>query len=399
MFWPEPNVDSGLVALVRRPPPPGDRAATFAVVDAAFATRRKSLRGALARWAGSPAAAEARLRAAGIDPSARGEQLSVTDFARLAATDAACRAVTGGAVTVRAPAKVNVHLGVGPLRRDGFHELATVYLAVSLFDTVTVRARRGAVARARGEGTARPGGAGPTDRTQPGWRAAELLAGHCRRAARRRAAVDKSIPAAAGLAGGSADAAAALVALDALWGTRAGREDLDDLAAQLGSDVPFSLHGGVALGSGRGELLSPVLARRRGTGCSASPARGCPPRPSTRSWTGCAPGPGARRRPAPSPEPRARRAAQRVDERPRRHAGATTCRSRRLAAPGAAPRARAATDAGAAAALVSGSGPTVAALAEDDDDAVRLAAELAGAGVFRTVRAVSGPVPGARVIS
>ena len=86
VFWPEPNVDSGLVALVRRPPPPGDRAATFAVIDAAFATRRKSLRAALARWAGSPAAAEHRLRAAGIDPSARGEQLSVGDFARLAAT-------------------------------------------------------------------------------------------------------------------------------------------------------------------------------------------------------------------------------------------------------------------------------------------------------------------------
>jgi 16S rRNA (adenine1518-N6/adenine1519-N6)-dimethyltransferase len=87
VFWPEPNVDSGLVALVRRPPPAGDRLATFAVVDAAFAMRRKSLRAALARWAGSPAAAEQRLRAAGIDPGTRGEQLSVTDFARLAATE------------------------------------------------------------------------------------------------------------------------------------------------------------------------------------------------------------------------------------------------------------------------------------------------------------------------
>jgi 16S rRNA (adenine1518-N6/adenine1519-N6)-dimethyltransferase len=86
VFWPEPNVDSGLVSLVRRPPPPGDRAATFAAIDAAFATRRKGLRAALARWAGSPAAAEARLTAAGIDPTTRGEQLSVTDFARLAAT-------------------------------------------------------------------------------------------------------------------------------------------------------------------------------------------------------------------------------------------------------------------------------------------------------------------------
>jgi 16S rRNA (adenine1518-N6/adenine1519-N6)-dimethyltransferase len=87
VFWPEPNVDSGLVALVRRPPPPGDRLATFAAVDAAFAMRRKGLRAALARWAGSPAAAEARLRAAGIDPATRGEKLSVGDFAPLAATE------------------------------------------------------------------------------------------------------------------------------------------------------------------------------------------------------------------------------------------------------------------------------------------------------------------------
>jgi 16S rRNA (adenine1518-N6/adenine1519-N6)-dimethyltransferase len=86
VFWPVPNVDSGLVRLVRRPPP--DTTATrnevFALVDAAFAQRRKTLRAALAGWAGSPAAAEAALRAAGIDPTARGETLSVTDYARLA---------------------------------------------------------------------------------------------------------------------------------------------------------------------------------------------------------------------------------------------------------------------------------------------------------------------------
>jgi len=86
VFWPAPNVDSGLVAFSRREPPPGDRAATFAVIDAAFAQRRKTLRAALTGWAGSPAAAEDRLRAAGIDPSARGEVLGVDDFARLAAT-------------------------------------------------------------------------------------------------------------------------------------------------------------------------------------------------------------------------------------------------------------------------------------------------------------------------
>ena len=86
VFWPAPHVDSGLVAFSRRDPPPGDRLATFAVVDAAFAQRRKTLRAALAGWAGSAAAAESRLRAAGIDPGARGEVLGVEDFARLAAT-------------------------------------------------------------------------------------------------------------------------------------------------------------------------------------------------------------------------------------------------------------------------------------------------------------------------
>jgi 16S rRNA (adenine1518-N6/adenine1519-N6)-dimethyltransferase len=83
VFWPAPNVDSGLVSFVRRDPPGADRAAVFACVDAAFAQRRKTLRAALAGWAGSPQAAEERLRAAGIDPSARGETLSVEDFARL----------------------------------------------------------------------------------------------------------------------------------------------------------------------------------------------------------------------------------------------------------------------------------------------------------------------------
>ena len=87
VFWPAPHVDSGLVAFTRREPPPGDRLATFAAVDAAFAQRRKTLRAALTGWAGSPAAAEQRLRAAGIDPAARGDVLSVEDFARLAATD------------------------------------------------------------------------------------------------------------------------------------------------------------------------------------------------------------------------------------------------------------------------------------------------------------------------
>ncbi len=88
VFWPAPNVDSGLVGFTRRTPPEGDRLATFAVVDAAFAQRRKTLRAALSGWAGAPDVAERRLREAGIDPRARGETLAVGDFARLAATAA-----------------------------------------------------------------------------------------------------------------------------------------------------------------------------------------------------------------------------------------------------------------------------------------------------------------------
>jgi 16S rRNA (adenine1518-N6/adenine1519-N6)-dimethyltransferase len=86
VFWPAPHVESGLVAFTRREPPPGDRRETFAAVDAAFGQRRKTLRAALAGWAGSPDAAEKRLVAAGIDPRTRGEQIGVADFARLAAT-------------------------------------------------------------------------------------------------------------------------------------------------------------------------------------------------------------------------------------------------------------------------------------------------------------------------
>jgi 16S rRNA (adenine1518-N6/adenine1519-N6)-dimethyltransferase len=97
VFWPVPNVDSGLLAFDRHDPPPGDRAAVFAVVDAAFAQRRKVLRSALAGWAGSPAAAEAALRAAGVDPAARAERLGIADFARIAVARPTAETV-GGAV-------------------------------------------------------------------------------------------------------------------------------------------------------------------------------------------------------------------------------------------------------------------------------------------------------------
>ncbi|MGY1750360.1 4-(cytidine 5'-diphospho)-2-C-methyl-D-erythritol kinase [Modestobacter sp. SYSU DS0511] len=311
------------------------------------------------------------------------------------------RLAGNGAVSARAPAKINVHLGVGPLRPDGFHELETVFLAVSLFDTVTVRPGDGLSLSLRGEGSETGRGAGtvPTDRGNLVWQAAELLARHAGVRPDAHLEIDKSIPAAAGLAGGSADAAAALVALDALWGTHATRGDLARLAAELGSDVPFSLLGGVALGTGRGEQLSPVLARRRwdwvlgiaGEGLSTPTVfrelddmRAAGAVPDGEAGAGTEPVIAALR----SGPPSALAAVLGNDLQ------APALRLR----PGLRRALRAATEAGARAALVSGSGPTVAALAEDSDAAVALAAQLAGAGVFRTVRAVHGPVHGARLV-
>lgn len=305
-----------------------------------------------------------------------------------------------GAVVARAPAKVNVHLAVGPLRPDGFHELRTVYLAVSLFDTVTVRPGDGLTLTVTGEGTAGSGAdAVPTDRRNLVWRAAELLAERAGVPADAAITIDKSIPAAGGLAGGSADAAAALVALDALWGTHATRGELTALAARLGSDVPFSLLGGVALGSGRGEQLSPVLARRRwdwvlgiaGEGLSTPAVYAELDRLRAEGRV-----PGGEEPASPDPVI----AALRSGPVPALAAALgndlqTPALSLR---PGLRRALRAATGAGAAAAIVSGSGPTVAALAEDEDSAVRMAAALAGEGVYRTVRAVHGPVPGARLV-
>jgi 4-diphosphocytidyl-2-C-methyl-D-erythritol kinase len=301
-----------------------------------------------------------------------------------------------GAVVARAPAKVNVHLAVGPLRPEGFHELRTVYLAVSLFDTVTARPGDGLSLTVTGEGA----DVVPTDRHNLVWRAAELLADSAGIPADADLAIAKSIPAAAGLAGGSADAAAALVALDALWGTRADRTDLADLAAQLGSDVPFSLLGGVALGSGRGEQLSPVLARARSHWVLGIAGEGL----ST---------------PAVYAELDRLRADGRVPDGSELEPTEPVIAALRSGPPSALAAAlvndlqapalalrpelrralTAATDAGASGALLSGSGPTVAALAEDEHNAVRLTAALAGAGVFRTVRAVHGPVPGARLVA
>lgn len=161
------------------------------------------------------------------------------------------------AVTVRAAAKINLHLGVGGPREDGFHPLTTVYQAVGLCDDVTAHPSDTFGLELVGSDWVDPTTV-PLDATNLAHRAATLLGEHHGRDLTGRLHIEKSIPVAGGLAGGSADAAAALVALDRLHDLRTSDDDLLRIAADLGSDVPFALIGGTALGTGRGELVEPV---------------------------------------------------------------------------------------------------------------------------------------------
>ena len=305
--------------------------------------------------------------------------------------------VPTGSVTVRVPGKVNLHLAVGDRREDGYHELTTVFHAVSLLDEITVRNADMLSLDMSGEGVESL----PTDERNLAWQAAELMAEHVGRAPDVAIAIEKSIPVAGGMAGGSADAAAVLVAMNTLWELGVPRRDLHTLAAQLGSDVPFALHGGTALGTGRGEELATVLTRNMfhwvlafADGGLSTPAvfseidrlretagagRGQPPRLEDPEPVLAALASGDPAELAPLLGNDLQPAAVSLD-------------------PGLRRTLRAGADAGALAGIVSGSGPTCAFLCTSAASAIDVGAQLAGFGVCRTVRVASGPVHGARVV-
>ena len=160
-------------------------------------------------------------------------------------------------VTVRVPGKVNVYLGVGPREFSGFHNLATVFQSVNIYDEITVEDSDEFEIVAQGNFSERI----PTDQSNLVWSAAKLVAAACGREPNVKITINKSIPIAAGMAGGSADAAATLLACDALWHAEIPRDQLDAMASELGSDVPFMLHGGCAIGTSRGDVLAPVMTR------------------------------------------------------------------------------------------------------------------------------------------
>ena len=337
VFYPVPNVDSALVKIERRPHP--DTAATreqvFAVIDAAFAQRRKTLRQALAGLAGSAGAAQEALERAGVSPTARGETLDIDQFAAVAqqlnaasagacvpaasapapatsdpAVNASDPAANAAAVSVSAPGKVNLFLALGAARPDGYHPLNTIFAQIGLSETVKVTplqslattapqpastapvssassapaqsdsapaaAQPAPSATAASAPAAQTGGPRielalthpdsnvPLDHSNLAYRAAQAVA---QQAAQRGLAtpdvhilLDKAVPVAGGMAGGSADAAATLKACNEFWQVGLSLEELAHLGAQLGADVPFGLYGGVALGTGRGDLIEPLKA-------------------------------------------------------------------------------------------------------------------------------------------
>jgi 4-diphosphocytidyl-2-C-methyl-D-erythritol kinase len=300
--------------------------------------------------------------------------------------------VPTGSVTVRTPGKINLYLAVGDLLDSGYHELATLFHAVSLVDEVTVRNADVLSLKITGEGAEQL----PLDERNLAWQAAELMAEHVGRAPDVSISIDKSIPVAGGMGGGSADAAAVLVAINSLWELGVARRDLHTLAAKLGSDVPFALHGGTALGTGRGEELATVLARNTfhwvlafADGGLSTPKVfreldrlrevGAPPR-------------------LDDPEPVVAALAAGDPEQLAPLLGNELQPAALSMKPALRRVLRAGVEAGALSGIVSGSGPTCAFLCRSASSAVDVGTELTGAGVCRTVRVASGPVHGARLV-
>jgi 4-diphosphocytidyl-2-C-methyl-D-erythritol kinase len=301
-------------------------------------------------------------------------------------------------VTVRAPAKINLQLTVGPLRPDGYHDLVTVFHAISLFDEVSVSPAEADSVTVSGEGAAQV----PANTDNLALRAVSALravTGGPGGPGGVAVTISKRIPVAAGLAGGSADAAAALVACNELWHAGLSQQDLCEVAARVGSDVAFAVLGGTAVGRGRGERLTPALMPAAQYHWVLALADGYLSTPEVygtldRMRGVLAPAPSA---PELSTEVMAALRAGDPEK-----LGQSLSNDLQAPAISMFPALRktlaAGREFGALGALVSGSGPTCFFLARSARHATDLAVALSGAGVCRSVARAAGPVPGATVI-
>ncbi|PJI94072.1 4-(cytidine 5'-diphospho)-2-C-methyl-D-erythritol kinase [Luteimicrobium subarcticum] len=303
------------------------------------------------------------------------------------------------AVTVRAPGKVNLSLRVGPVQPDGYHPLVNIFQALSVHEDVTASAApvgAGISIQVRGQHAERV----PVDDTNLAWRAAELVAERAGVDPDVRLRLDKGVPVAGGMAGGSADAAAALLACSTLWDAGLDRDDLLDLGGRLGADVPFALLGHTAVGTGRGDLLTPALVRGEYCWALAVNDDGLSTARVFRAFDDRV----AERGEVP-PEP------ELDDEAPLMQAlragdparlGELLHNDLQEPALALAPHLRltmeVARDAGALGVVVSGSGPTVAALARSRQHALAIAASWTASGTADAVLTATGNAPGARVV-
>ena len=306
-------------------------------------------------------------------------------------------------VTVRVPAKLNLQLAVGPPRADGYHDLVTVFHAVSLFDEVTAEPAARDGVTVTGEGADRV----PSDRDNLALRAAAALRKAVPGAGKVHVTIAKRIPVAAGLAGGSADAAAALLACNELWRGGVGQPQLVEIAAGVGSDVAFALLGGTAVGRGRGERLTPALAPATQYHWVLAFADGQLSTPEVyaaldRLRAAGAGGPRGAARPRyhkPDLDATLMSALRSGDARLLGRALSNDLQPAAISLFSALRKTLAAgLELGALGALVAGSGPTCVFLAANADRALDLAVSLSGAGVCRSVARVTGPAPGAAVV-
>jgi 4-diphosphocytidyl-2-C-methyl-D-erythritol kinase len=282
---------------------------------------------------------------------------------------------------------------VGPREFSGYHELATIFQAVGIYDEVTVSAADSLTISGLGSFADQI----PTDETNLVWQAAQLVARACGEEPNIHIQIDKSIPIAAGMAGGSADAAATLVACDTYWNAGIPRDQLDAMAATLGSDVPFMLHGGCALGVGRGDVLSPVMIRGSFHWVFATFDEGLS---TAQIYEKTDEMRGLEFEEAPEVPTELLSALARGDAPA---LGRLLHNDLQLAATTSRPQLgrvlEQGIDYGALGAIVSGSGPTCAFLVRDESTAIDLVVALKASGLVDDVLRTHGPVHGARVIS
>ncbi len=298
-------------------------------------------------------------------------------------------------VVVRVPAKINLQLAVGPLGADGFHEVTTVFQAISLFDDVTVKHAPESSGISLTLSGATSSGV-PVDDENLAMRAAKLMAEKYDLSTDLVIHLKKEIPVAGGMAGGSADAAGVIVAMDALFDVGLSRDEMETIAAQLGSDVPFGISGGIAIGLGRGDQLTPALSRGNYHWVLALSGQGLSTPAVYQECDRLREGLDIASPQVSDSMMQALRAGDPVA------LGAALSNDLQAAACSLRPALRLVLDVGrdygALGSIVSGSGPTVAFLVEDEEKSMDLTVALSSSGVVAGVVRASGPVHGARVI-